>query len=1001
VLRLDLARYAYALHSAREGLQFALSAGQQGEALWGSEAPSFGQLAIEIANLLSNQGEYESALGYNRKAVRALATAGTMEWVKAQAALGNTLLELARAQEAAVAFRSAYDKLSQNGGAAAERLALLINIINAELALGDIEEANRLLGQAEAIAAHQPKLQSEIDYARALVLSRDGRLRDAQATLGELIQRGDNELLGAHALLQLSNVLVARGLFVEAEPVTRSAIDAYGRLLSANHPIAARALHNLALIYEALGRGSDAAKIYDRAIAIETAAFGSNSAQAQATNIERAWLDINQKALASGERRARETLRALDPNIRANRRYLGFAHIILGILANAKKRPDEARREFEQGIALVGEAVGVDSPDLYLSLTELGILETESGNFAAAEIALAHAIKILERDVAVVPWKLPRALAALAELSMRTGNREKALELIRRATAMLLDRLDQGAGELSGLKENEQRAARDTYAVHARIAWELSRDSSRSDGSELIAESFAMAQAARSSSAARSINQMAARFSSAAGPLGALVRKRQDSIDQWRYFDRLLQERLAALSKDPSDISEAEIRRRLQKLREDIAELDRMIEQQFPGFANLMNPHPASAKAVQEILREGEAILAQLTTDRETFLWLVTKDIIEIVRTPLTIAELELLVRGIRRTVEFSGTSLGEIKPFDAASAYKLYQGTVKPFADRLSGVKTLLVVPDGALQSVPLTVLLEAPTELGRNFESYRNAPWLIRRFAIVTLPSVQALIALRQTAQPSRAREAFLGIGNPSFAAGLAQSANVKRSAARGLNFGLLFGHGSKVRREEIARLVPLTETAEELSRLKSAIGGGRIITGLQASERTLSNLPLSNYRILAFATHGLMAGDFVGLAEPAIALTPDSDPNSPNDGLLTASKITQLHLDADLVLLSACNTADPEGKPGAEGLGGLAQAFFYAGARSLVVSHWAVDSDATVELTTGMFSRQQSDGGAAITKSEALRRSSLQMIDEDKDLYRAHPLFWAPFVVVGDGV
>src|SRR5262249_27754181 len=119
--------------------------------------------------------------------------------------------------------------------------------------------------------------------------------------------------------------------------------------------------------------------------------------------------------------------------------------------------------------------------------------------------------------------------------------------------------------------------------------------------------------------------------------------------------------------------------------------------------------------------------------------------------------------------------------------------------------------------------------------------------------------------------------------------------------------------------------------------------------------------------------------------------------DDGLLTASEIAQLKLDADWVVLSACNTAAAESdKPGAEALSGLARAFFYAGARALLVSHWAVNSEATVNLITNTFDEMKAD--PKIGRAEALRRSMSAMIDKGGGY--AHPANWAPFVVVGEG-
>ena len=138
-------------------------------------------------------------------------------------------------------------------------------------------------------------------------------------------------------------------------------------------------------------------------------------------------------------------------------------------------------------------------------------------------------------------------------------------------------------------------------------------------------------------------------------------------------------------------------------------------------------------------------------------------------------------------------------------------------------------------------------------------------------------------------------------------------------------------------------------------------------------------------------------MGLSEPALVLTPPDNGTEENDGLLTASEIAQLKLDADWVLLSACNTASGD-KPAAEGLSGLATAFFYAGARALLVPHWPVDSTAATQLTTTMFDELKAS--PKIGRSEALRRSMMELASrEDRPDY-AHPVFCEPYLVVGEG-
>jgi hypothetical protein len=154
-----------------------------------------------------------------------------------------------------------------------------------------------------------------------------------------------------------------------------------------------------------------------------------------------------------------------------------------------------------------------------------------------------------------------------------------------------------------------------------------------------------------------------------------------------------------------------------------------------------------------------------------------------------------------------------------------------------------------------------------------------------------------------------------------------------------------------------------------------------GLAATETAVKTAKLDEYRIIYFATHGLVAGYLEQFAssraEPALALTFPQTPSDIDDGLLMASEVAQLKLDADWAVLSACNTA-AEDAPGAEALSGLARAFFYAGARSLIVSHWNVVDHATVALMSGTFRAAARD--PSLSHAEALRQSMLAMIEEN---------------------
>jgi CHAT domain-containing protein len=194
----------------------------------------------------------------------------------------------------------------------------------------------------------------------------------------------------------------------------------------------------------------------------------------------------------------------------------------------------------------------------------------------------------------------------------------------------------------------------------------------------------------------------------------------------------------------------------------------------------------------------------------------------------------------------------------------------------------------------------------------------------------------------------------------------------------------------------LAQLPDTADELNAIGKNLGVAvsDIHLGEDASETTLKLTPLADYGIVYFTTHGLVAGDAEGLAEPSLVLSIPKQPSEFDDGLLTASEVAQLKLNADWVVLSACNTIAGD-KPGAEALPGLARSFFYAGARALLLSHWAVSSEAATRLAISTFDRLKT--GPKLGRAEALRQAMLAYLNDTSS--PRHALSGVPGAVRAD--
>ena len=336
-------------------------------------------------------------------------------------------------------------------------------------------------------------------------------------------------------------------------------------------------------------------------------------------------------------------------------------------------------------------------------------------------------------------------------------------------------------------------------------------------------------------------------------------------------------------------------------------------------------------------------------------------------------------------------------KPLDLKIAYQLYQQVLGPIEEIILPKTRLSFVLDGALTSLPPQVLITTDPD-GKDINS---VDWLARKFAVTVLPSIASLKILRGKRSTVAAIKPMIGFGDPIFDRTIPPTTKPKvASLDRSLP---TFYRGAIADTKSLAEaLPPLHETADELRSVAEELGAKAddIMLGEAASVTDVKHEPLENYRVVYFATHALVAGEVEKFAkvkaEPALVLSIPEMPSEEDDGLLRASDVALLKMNADFVVLSACNTAAGD-KPGAEALSGLARAFFYAGARSLIVSNWEVDSESTVALMTGLFDALKAN--PHLSHAEALRLSMLKMINNPSKPEWAQPKYWAPFIAVGE--
>lgn len=806
----------------------------------------------------------------------------------------------------------------------------------------------------------------------------------------------------ARVLNNLAELYLAQGRRLLAEPPLLRSVAIWEKALGPQHPDLAKALANLAALYQKNGQPAAAEPLHKRSLTILEAALGPEHPGVAAAINNLAGFYQAQGQFAAAEPLYRRSLAIAEKALGPLHPGTALALNNLASLYQAEGKLDEARPLYERSLAIYKTALGEDHPNVAMALANLATLSFDREDWALAASLWQQSTALIEhRAMPVSPFP-------------------EQLSTIRREDAPV--RL---SAYFRGLIKAAYRSAGTEHAAP-----------------DLIRSMFLKAQWSTQSDAAEAMAQMAARGVKGNTKLAGIIRDRQDLLGEWQARTII---QLAAFSK-PSEKRNADAETtnsaRLHDIAARIQEIDAKLKAEFIDYAELASPEPVSIEDLQGALDADEALILFLDTEEftpapeETFVWVVTKSDARWFRSKLGTSSLEREVTALRCGLDYGGSweignsrcpaltqsaytdvdyQAGKPLPFDLARSHALYKELLGP-AEGLIKDKSLLVVPSGPLTQLPFQVLTsEAPESSATGAEALRRAHWLIRDHALTVLPSASSLKTLRRQAKPSDASLPMIGFGNPLLN-GSAEDADraktaisnttcpVKVASVSGVSRGVPIptGGGPAEIAAQLRGAPPLPETADELCAVAKALGASPsdIYLGSRATIPELIRLNgeglLTAYRIVHFATHGAVSGEITGRAEPGLIMTPPDIAMADNDGYLSVSKIADLKLDADWVILSACNTA-AGGYEGAEALSGLARAFFYAGARALLVSHWSVNSDVTVKLITGAMTHLATD--KTMGRAEAMRQSMLALVEKGT-LQEAHPAFWAPFVVVGEG-
>ncbi|MEN9587622.1 MAG: hypothetical protein RIT15_1197 [Pseudomonadota bacterium] len=505
----------------------------------------------------------------------------------------------------------------------------------------------------------------------------------------------------------------------------------------------------------------------------------------------------------------------------------------------------------------------------------------------------------------------------------------------------------------------------------------------------------------RGGSVQEALGDAAVRAAASNQALSDLVRQDQDARNEIKGLRNYLSGEAGGAS-SPLPAVAAQMRERITLLEKTRAGVQIKIKAAFPDYERLVRPHPPSTTDIQAKLQNDEALVVLQPTTDATYVWVIGKDGASMFnRAAVTNAQLTALIKRLRATLDVAGIEPNRRPAFEHAAAQELYAKLLNPVQQGLAGKASLIVAAGGVLGQIPFGVL---ETSSAPKTIAMKDAPWLIKQAAITHVPSVAAWLSMR-TVQHKSAPEPMLAWGDPLF--NLALASTVKSVSGDTRKVSLTRASSSnevEVTSNSIkyADIPSLPETRDELLAIAKTLGANvnkDLIFGNAATRDSVlienKNGNLYKQRVVAFATHGLMAGDLPNLMQPALAMAGTKD-DATNilAPLLTLEDVLTLKLNADWVVLSACNTAAADGKA-EEALSGLARGFFYAGSRSMLVTHWAVDSESAVILTTQTFHNNQTRTTEA--KAESLRKAMLTVMNTPN---MEHPTYWAPYALVGDG-
>lgn len=780
----------------------------------------------------------------------------------------------------------------------------------------------------------------------------------------------------ASAYYNIAEIHFLRGEFEESARHNRTSELLLLEIYGSDHPSTNQAIFRRGLIFFELGDYDLAEKLMIAAQRSLSQSLGSNSSYLLRFQTEILQLYSKKKDVEKSHKIARELEKSISElggsDLKAS--LLGKASV--GLFFKSVGELDKARRlleEVQEGFQALN---GFSHNRIYslIALTEIYSIERQfdrgrKTGMLAVDFAGISGSQSIDR--------IGEARRVLAEIEWQLGNKTEALRLSRLNVELIERQLQEDALKPTYLSGYQTKALRDQVAQTLEFLWghpELPSEFAKD-------EMFEVAQLVHLHDVSRASNGFLKSIVSTENKARGLLYERQRlSVLVSSLSRRTYESEITANREILDRISEAEA---------EISLIDTALTSVAPDILGEYATKIMTVDQVFSSLSESEVLWMQATFETQSFVFFLSAGNLEVRRAQIGELALKKLVENLRESVI---PTVSGMPDFRLDIAKQLYSIFFLPFDSSIESRKRLIGIPDQSLQEISLSILAKyqfgADPLLGAGI---RDHVFLGLSHEISLIPSPHLLVRQQQNPSSTFKSRTFVGVGNPilkgSPSDNLTDQQNIidrETGLGRPMAINTMFE--------------PLEETEVEINRMASLFHPGkrRLLLQKYATEKEFKSIDFREVGVIAFATHAVVSGDFDYLFEPALIMTPPDTATQQDDGFLTASEISKLDIPGSLVILGACNTAAASGRAGAPGLSGLAAAFFRAGARSVVASHWVILSQSSFLLMPSLLenSTATSEGNISLAHRDAMRQVANSKVLPGL----SHPGVWGAFSVIG---